>query len=95
MRHFVNNTFLLFVGENKIFVLNILKKKKNHFSKFAKNSYFDSIINFTFPISLERYDKIKNHKDFEIYFKEQLFIKFTWNIYFAIKSNLFNQAENL
>lgn len=69
--------------------------KKNLFSKFAKNSYFASIIDFTFPISLEIYDKIKNHKNFEIYFKEQLFIKFTWNIYFAIKSNLLNQAENL
>ena len=48
--------------------------KKNLFSKFAKNSYFDSINNFTFPISLEIYDKIKNHKNFEIYFKEQLFL---------------------
>lgn len=68
--------------------------KKNHFSKFAKNSYFDSINNFTFPISLEIYDKIKNFNHFGLSFKEQLFIKFTWNIYFAIKSNLFNQAEN-
>ena len=51
--------------------------KKNLFSKFAKNSYFDSINNFTFPISLERYDKIKNFNHFGVSFKEQLFIKFT------------------
>lgn len=74
-------------------ILNILKKKKNHFSKFAKISYFALISNFTFPISLERYDKIKNFNHFGVSFKEQLFIKFTWNIYFDIKSNLLNQAE--
>ncbi len=51
--------------------------KKNNFSNFAKNSYFASIINFTFSISLERYDKIKNFNHFGVSFKEQLFIKFT------------------
>ena len=83
----VKINFLLINSEKNFLILNILKKKKNHFSKFAKNSYFASIINFTSPISLERYNKIKNHMHFAISFKEDFLSNFTIDSYFTFESH--------